>query len=157
MVNLLTSESLRGMSLQAAFRLSVAMSRNNDADIAAAMGWSESVKNRIFSNGNYYPSLSNLVTFCDAVGNTVVPQYVMANFNAFANAYDPIDAVKLLTCMGSIFSRMGAVAREGEAALADDGEVDASEARRIIRKLQDVVCECSGMVARLQARIEAEK
>lgn len=156
MDNLLTPESLRGMSLQAAFRLAVAMSRKSDSDIATAMGWSKSVEYRVFSNENYYPSLPNLVTFCDAVGNTIIAQWVMANFCAVADHCDPIDAVKLLSSMGSLFARMGAVAKEGEAALAD-GTVEAAEAKRILRKVQDLVCECSGMMACLQARVEAEK
>lgn len=157
MDNLLTPESLRGMSLQAAFRLAVAVSRKSDSDIATAMGWSKSVEYRVFSNENYYPSLPNLVTFCDAVGNTIIAQWVMANFNAIADHFCPIDAVKLLSSMGSLFARMGAVAKEGEAALANDGKVDAAEAKRILRKMQDLVCECSGMMACLQASVEAEK
>lgn len=157
MESLIRPETLRGMSLQAAFRLAVAMSRKSDSEIATAMGWSKSVEYRVFSNANYYPSLPNLVTFCDAVGNAIIAQWVMANFNAIAHHTDPIDAVKLLASMGSLFARMGAVAKEGEAALADDGKVDAAEARRILRKMQDLVCECSGMMACLQARVEVEK
>lgn len=157
MQHVIPAETLRGMSLQAAFRLAVALSRHSDPEIAAVMGWSKSVENRVFSNENYYPSLPNLTKFCDAVGNTIVPQHVMANCNAVAEQCDPIDAVKLLSAMGSLFARMGAVAKEGEAALANDGKVDAAEAKRILRRLQDVICECSGMMAGLQARIEAEK
>lgn len=64
--------NLRGMSVAAAMRLAIAYSGKPDAEIAAVMGWSASVASRVFSNGDYWPSLPSLPLFYAAVGNVTL-------------------------------------------------------------------------------------
>lgn len=66
----------------------------------------------------------------------------------------PMDAVSLLAGMGNLFREMADVAAAGQAALAD-GTVSPEEARRVLRQLRDVFIVGGGMVARLQATIDA--
>lgn len=146
--------NLRGMSVAAAMRLAIAYSGKPDVEIAAVMGWSASVASRVFSNGDYWPSLPSLPLFCEAVNNDIIPRWIMANMGVLAERAAPMDALSLLAGMGSLFREMADVAAAGQAALAD-GQVSPDEARRILRQLRDVFIVGGGMVARLQATIDA--
>ncbi len=146
--------NLRGMSVAAVMRLAIAYSGKPDAEIAAVMGWSASVASRVFSNGDYWPSLPSLPLFCEAVGNDIVPRWIMANMDILTERIAPMDAVSLLASMGNLFREMADVAAEGQAALID-GKVNPDEARRILRQLRDVFTVGGCMVARLQATIDA--
>lgn len=146
--------NLRGMSVAAVMRLAIAYSGKPDTEIAAVMGWSSSVASRVFSNGDYWPSLPSLPLFCAAVGNDILPRWIMANADILTEFVAPMDAVSLLASMGNLFREMADVAAEAQAALVD-GQVVPEEARRILRQLRDVFTVGGGMVARLQATIDA--
>lgn len=153
----MTPEMYRQMPLQTALRLAVTLSGKSDPEIAAAMSWTKTVENRVFSNGDYYPSLPTVVKFCDVVGNTILPEWIIANCGNCYDMAEPMDAVALISSMGNLFGEMAEVASEGKAALADDGKVDAAEAKRILKKLRNVIAVGADMMGRLQARVEAEK
>lgn len=147
---------LKGMSLTAAMGMAVAMSGKSDDVIAAEMGWSESVKNRVFSNKDYWPSLPTLPTFCRVVGNTILVRWVAANAEYAFDRYEPMDAGALVDDLRRVMHDVARVMEEGQKTL-EDWVVEPEEARRVLRRLNELLSACCGMAARLQARMDTPK
>lgn len=151
-----TVEALKGISLQAATRMALAATPKTEDEIAAEMGWSPSQQARFFKSHDYWPALPNLPRFCSVLGNHTIPMWVIANFNYVTINQTPMDAKCLLMSMAILFRDMGDLAIQGQKAV-EDNEIDALEAKRMLRKLKDLFSTCYLMVPRLQATIDADK
>lgn len=77
----------------------------------------------------------------------------MDNTETGVQPVKPLDAPAMLQSLGGLFGRMGAIAREGQDVLADN-EIDAAEARRMIRRVQALLAEGESLLAGLQANVE---
>lgn len=145
------------MSLSAAVKLAVALSGRSDDDIIARAGWSPSVGRRVLNmTDNYWPSLPNVVPFCRAVGNTVLVQWLEAQAGSLVmTRATPMSAVGMVLCMGELFESMGELATAGGTAVAN-GDIDAGEARALLRKLRSVMARAARMLAQLEATAQTE-
>lgn len=151
-----TIEELKGISLLAATRMALAASNKTEDEIAAEMGWSQSQQARFFKSHDYWPALPNLSRLCRALGNYIIPLWIIANFEYVAEQQPPMDAKCLLMSMAIMFRDMGELAVQGQKAV-EDNEIDSLEAKRMLRKLRDLFSTCYLMVPRLQATIDADK
>lgn len=147
---------LQGMSVPAVLRFAFACSNKSDDEIAAEMGWNKSVANRVFSNGDYWPSLPTLPRFCQVVGNLIVPYWIIADANICAANITPMDAGEMLKDLRRLMRELADVLEEGEKALADN-VIDAKEARRAIREIEDLFKVAAAMLGKLQAVIDTAK
>ena len=125
---------MRGWSVQAAVRLATSLSNKSDSDIAAEMGWSESIRSRMFSNMDYWPSLPNIPKFCQVVGNAVIAAWVVDNANFLVKKTSPTDAPRLMRQLRELLRGLSDLLAEAEKALEDEN-IDSREARRVIREL----------------------
>lgn len=144
-------DSLKGFSLPAAFQMACALSRKSQDDIAAEMGWSISMSNRVFCNQDYWPTLASIPRFCQVVGNTILAQWIIENVNMGLDV-PAADAKSLLAHMRKLLHECSRVIEEGEKAL-DDNTVDYCEARRMNKCIADLLGVVSTMFASLQANI----
>lgn len=151
-----TLEQLKGISLQAATRMSLATTTKTDEEITAELGWTEAQQARFFNSHNYWPALSNLPRYCRVVGNHTLALWVIANADICAEQCQPIDALTLFRSLGDLFSQMGALAQEATAAM-EDKTVDQLEAKRLLRRMSEIFSIAYIMVPRLQATINASR
>ena len=147
---------MTGWAFSAAFRLAVSLSGKNDDEIAAAMGWSESVKNRIFHNHDYWPSLPTVPRLCAVLGNTIVARWIIDNANFLIRKVPPTDAPTLLRQLREAMKEFSDIMEHGQAAL-EDWHISRQEARRIIREMSDLMRVMGEMFAGLQAVILQDK
>ena len=147
---------MRGWAVQAAIRLAVSLSGKSDDDIAAEMGWTMSIKSRIFHNMDYWPSLPNIPKFCEVVGNAVIAAWVIDNANFLVKKTGPTDAPRLMRQLRELLRSLSDLLAEAEKALEDE-TIDSREARRVIRELLPLFCVGGEMLAGLQAVINQEK
>jgi hypothetical protein len=108
-------------------------------------------------NAHYWPSLPDVPLFCNALGNTLLIDWLKARCDAqsvdkleSASGNDTLEVLKL---MSSIGKEMGDVHQAIENALGNDGVVDEVEARRIAREGYDVIRRWSELFTTL-ARIQ---
>lgn len=151
-----TLEQLKGISLQAATRMSLATTAKTNEEITAEMGWTEAQQARFFQSHNFWPALSNLPRYCRVVGNHTLALWVIANADICAEQCQPIDALTLFRSLGDLFSQMGALAQEATAAM-EDKTVDQLEAKRLLRRMSEIFSIAYIMVPRLQATINASR
>lgn len=151
-----TLEQLKGISLQAATRMSLATTTKTDEEITAEMGWTEAQQARFFNSRNYWPALSNLPRYCRVVGNHTLALWVIANADTYAEESTPMGAVDLFHYMSGLFVQMGALAQEASAAM-DDNAIDQLEAKRLLRRMSELFATGYCMVPRLQATINASR
>lgn len=151
-----TLEHLKGISLQAATRMSLATTTKTDDEITAEMGWTEAQQARFFNSHNFWPALSNLPRYCRVVGNHTLALWVIANADTYAEECTPIDAVSLFRSMSDLFAQMGALAQEASAAM-DDNAINQLEAKRLLRRMSEIFSTGYSMVPRLQATINASR
>lgn len=151
-----TLEQLKGISLQAATRMSLATTTKTDEEITAELGWTEAQQARFFNSHNYWPALSNLPRYCRVVGNHTLALWVIANADICAEQCQPIDALTLFRSLGDLFGQMGALAQEATAAM-EDKTVDQLEAKRLLRRMCEIFSIAYIMVPRLQATINASR
>ena len=141
-------ESLKGYSLVSAMRMAIVYSHKTEDEIAAGMDWGAASASRFFSSGDYWPALPNIPRLCRVLGNTIILQWLMDNTETGVQPVKPLDAPAMLQSLGGLFGRMGAIAREGQDVLADN-EIDAAEARRMIRRVQALLAEGESLLAGL--------
>lgn len=151
-----TLEQLKGISLQAATRMSLATTTKTDEEITAELGWTEAQQARFFNSHNYWPALSNLPRYCRVVGNHTLALWVIANAEFEQEQCPPMDAVSLFRSLGDLFGQMGALAQEATAAM-EDKTVDQLEAKRLLRRMSEIFSIAYIMVPRLQATINASR
>lgn len=151
-----TLEQLKGISLQAATRMSLATTAKTNEEITAEMGWTEAQQARFFQSHNFWPALSNLPLYCRIVGNHTLALWVIANADICAEQCQPIDALTLFRSLGDLFGQMGALAQEATAAM-EDKTVDQLEAKRLLRRMSEIFSIAYIMVPRLQATINASR
>lgn len=151
-----TLEQLKGISLQAATRMSLATTAKTNEEITAEMGWTEAQQARFFQSHNFWPALSNLPLYCRIVGNHTLALWVIANADICAEQCTPMDAVSLFRSLGDLFGQMGALAQEATAAM-EDKTVDQLEAKRLLRRMSEIFSIAYIMVPRLQATINASR
>ena len=149
------SVPLRGVSLASAIRLSVVFSNKTEDEIAAEMGWSESVRVRIFSSQDYWPTLPTIHRFCRACGNSILIRWQMENLEGFDKVV-PASADRVRRDMGKLFAELGEFAIQGEKSI-DDGVVTPQEARRMLRELDDLMHVGATLSSALQAHLDAQK
>lgn len=149
---------LSKMSLPAATKLAVALSGLSDDDIIARAGWSTGVGRRILNmSDNYWPSLPNVVKFCHAVGNTTLIDWLKEQTVCTISTIDaPITASELVLSMGELFESMGTLASDGGKAVADN-QLDAKEARVLLRRVRNVMSQSARMLSQLEANVREEK
>lgn len=105
--------NLRGMSVAAAMRLAIAYSgkprrRNRGGyGLVRVRGKPGVQQRRLLA----VPAFST--AFCAAVGNDIIPRWIMANVDMLMERAAPMDAVSLLASMGNLFREMADVARGG--------------------------------------------
>lgn len=151
-----TLEQLKGISLQAATRMSLATTTKTDEEITAEMGWTEAQQARFFNSRNYWPALSNLPRYCRVVGNHTLALWIIANAEFLLDECTPMDAVSLFRSMSDLFAQMGALAKEASAAM-EDNAIDQLEAKRLLRRMSELFATGYIMVPRLQATINASR
>lgn len=151
-----TLDQLKGISLQAATRMSLATAAKTDEEITAEMGWTEAQQARFFNSHNFWPAISNLPRYCRVVGNHTLALWVIANADICAEQCQPMDAVTLFRSMSDLFAQMGALAQEASNAM-EDNAIDQLEAKRMLRRMSEIFFTGYGMVPRLQATINASR
>ena len=151
-----TLEQLKGSSLQAAITLSLVSVGKTEEEISAAMGWSAAQHARFFRSHDFWPALPNLPRYCSIVGNHVLALWIIANAEFVVEQCQPMDAITLFKSLADLFVQMGSLAHEAHAAL-EDGKVDQLEAKRLLRRLSEILSSSYGMVPRLQATINASR
>jgi hypothetical protein len=124
----------------------VADSGKHRDDIAAEVGWSSSVSSRIFNpSESYWPSLPTVPRFCVACGSTLLIDWLVAQVEIGAVEIDPdeLDWVGLLLALTEMEKELGDVAREVRRAIDPKGakgrDLSRTEAKRIIREVQDII------------------
>lgn len=151
-----TLEQLKGISLQAATRMSLATTTKSAEEISAEMGWSESQHARFFYSHNQWPALEKLPRYCRVVGNHTLALWVIATADICAEQCAPIDALTLFRSMSDLFAQMGALAKEASKAM-EDNTIDQLEAKRLLRRMSEIFATGYSMVPRLQATINASR
>lgn len=151
-----TLEQLKGISLQAATRMSLATTAKTNEEITAEMGWTEAQQARFFNSHNFWPALANLPRYCRIVGNHTLALWVIANADFFLEESTPMDAVTLFHSMSDMFAQMGALAQEASKAM-EDNAIDQLEAKRLLRRMSEIFATGYSMVPRLQATINASR
>ncbi|MFI3270555.1 MAG: hypothetical protein R3Y11_00395 [Pseudomonadota bacterium] len=158
---------LETMSLPVAFSLAVSSSVLSRETIANYMGWTPDKAARFFNkNDDYWPSLPHLPKLCHVLGNTILPEWAFSVANKMhrehAKGYeyahsapqgDQRSAQEVLT-VNNTLSSLTSLSKEftdvlkvcGEAVL--DGDIDAKEARRIVRELEQVVGAATTMMVK---------
>jgi hypothetical protein len=124
----------------------VADSGKHRDDIAAEVGWSSSVSSRIFNpSESYWPSLPTVPRFCVACGSTLLIDWLVAQVEIGAVELEPdeLDWVGLLLGLTEMEKELGDVAKEVRRAIDPKGaqgrDLSRTEAKRIIREVQDVI------------------
>ena len=138
---------------ESGIRTAIAYSHKTEDEIAAGMDWGATSASRFFSSGDYWPALPNIPRLYRVLGNTLILQWLMDNTETGVQPVKPLDAPAMLQSLGGLFGRMGEIAREGQDVLADN-EIDAAEARRMIRRVQALLAEGESLLAGLQANVE---
>ena len=131
---------------ESGIRTAIAYSHKTEDEIAAGMDWGAASASRFFSSGDYWPALPNIPRLYRVLGNTIILQWLMDNTETGVQPVKPLDAPAMLQSLGEI-------AREGQDVLADN-EIDAAEARRMIRRVQALLAEGESLLAGLQANVE---
>jgi hypothetical protein len=138
---------LRHLSLSDVIALMVAGAGKHADDLAAEVGWSASVASRIFNpSESYWPSLPTVPKFCAACGSTLLIDWLVAQIEIGAVEIDPdaMDWQGMLLALTDMEKELGDVAQAIRTAIApDEGDgkrrVSRTEAKRIIREVQDVI------------------
>ena len=148
-------ETMKGYSLVAAMRMAIAYSHKTEDEIAAGMDWGPASASRFFSSADYWPALPNIPRLCRVLNNTILLQWLIDNTETGVLPQEPVDAQAMLRSLGVLFGKMGDIARDGQASIAD-GVVDKAEAKRMIRRVQALLAEGENLLAGLQATIEQD-
>lgn len=151
-----TLEQLKGISLEAATRISLATTTKSEEQISAEMGWSAAQHARFFFSHNQWPSLEKLPRYCSVVGNCTLALWVIARTDYLLDESTPMDALTLFRSMSDLFGQMGALAQEATAAMKDNA-IDQLEAKRLLRRMSEIFSTGYSMVPRLQATINASR
>ncbi len=160
--------SLEGMSLSMAFGLAVSSSDLSRETIADYMGWTPDKAARFFNgNDDYWPSLPHLPRLCQVLGNTILTEWAETKaqrlhakhgkgFAEYTNigtgrglekAQEALTVNNTLSSLTSLSKEFTDVLKVcGEAVL--DGDIDAKEARRIVRELEQVVGAATAMMVK---------
>lgn len=155
---MIPNDALAKMTTGAIMEMAVAMSGKTRAQIEMDLGWTKSRVTRICNpNAHYWPSLPDVPIFCNALGNTLIIDWLRARCDEKAmetiETASKNDTLEVLQLLNSIGREMGDVHEAIQIALEDDGEVDEVEARRIAREGYDVIRRWSELFATL-ARIQ---
>ncbi|VFQ44364.1 phage regulatory CII family protein [Desulfoluna butyratoxydans] len=150
--------ALAKMNIGSVMELAVSVSGKTRADLQNDLKWTRSRVTRICNpNAHYWPSLPDVPFFCNALGNTILIDWLAASCDESAkaslDAASKDDTKEVLRLMNSIGKEMGDVHEAIQKALSNDGEVDDVEARRIAREGYDVIRRWTEMFSTL-ARIQ---
>jgi|GEM_PF-1596656 len=148
-----TGLDLSRMSLPAAFAIALSISPASRDEIEAGMGWSPDTAARIFNpSDNYWPSLPTLPRLCRVLGNSVMADWIAlrAGLRPHEEHTAPLDVPAMLQGMEALMREFADITREAGAALGD-GNLDAAEARRILREFCSLLAAASPLIAGLQA------
>ena len=150
MCDCISDKNLGELSLPAAMRLAVAMSGKNDMEVCKDMGWEARNGFRMLNpHDDYWPGVPSLPRLCAVLGNDVLPRWVRVQAaQAAVHQAAPLTPVNLLADLAGLFARTGAVAKRGQASIAD-GVISPAEARQIRRSVEDVVRLSAHMLDRL--------
>lgn len=155
---MIPSDALAKMTPGGIMEMAVAMSGKTRAQIEVDLGWTKSRVTRICNpNAHYWPSLPDVPVFCNALGNTLLIDWLKARCDAHSveklESASEDDTLEVLRLMSSIGREMGDVHKVIEKSLSNDGLVDEVEARRIAREGYDVIRRWSELFTTL-ARIQ---
>lgn len=151
-----TIPDLKGYSIATAMSIAISFSKKTEEEIAEEMGWSASVKNRILSNQDYWPSLSCLPKFCDVVGNEVIPRWIIDNSACLSAQSTPMNAQTLFKALRQMMKEVAELLAKGEAALEGE-KVLSKEAKKVIQSLEEIFHLGCRMLSGLKAVVEKEK
>lgn len=127
--------NLKGMSVKAAFQLSIAQSNKTQEEIMDQMGWTPAITSRFFSFDGYLPTYSSIPKLCHVLGNTVIIDWLNENLEPIEKVVDPINAQELLISIIKLAEKMGKVAEESRIAAQDDF-ISQNDAKKIIKKVR---------------------
>lgn len=151
------------MSFAAAMELAVGRSPLSREDVAFRMGWSPSFAGRIFNpSENYWPSVLSIPQLCATLGNTDLIDWLQVQAAAlmegqFCSNSHLRKEGPLLRHMTSIGAELGDMLHEVEAAVEGDGNVDGTEAKRIIREARGMLQKLDELVGAMTAIREEER
>lgn len=150
---------LSQLTYASAFQLAVSASGISHDEIADRMGWAPDKATRIFNLGDdYWPAAKALPQLCAVLGNTIIAEWVMARSGVACPCGPSIPpAADLMDRVAALTRETAAVMREAGAALADDGRIDSTEARRVLREVNDVAALLPELLSGLQAIVDAGK
>lgn len=150
MCDYISDKELAELSLPAVMRLAVAMSGMSDAEVCARMKWPERNGYRMLNpHDDYWPGVPSLPRFCAVLNNDLLPRWVRVRAGQSGD-HQPtaLTPGNLLADLADLFARTGAVAKRGQASIADD-VISPAEARQIRRSVEDVVRLGARMLDRL--------
>ena len=137
---------LTEMSLPHVISQMVSGSGKPAAEIAAEVGWSPSVASRIFNPAEeYWPSLPMAPAFCVACGSSLLIDWQVCQAEAGGVRFEhpAMDWQDLLLTLTDLEKELGDVAEEVRQDIEPDPDgkrrIDRTEAKRIIREVQDVI------------------
>lgn len=132
------SVDLRNMTATEALRYARMVSGKTLEDLAEITGWGMSqVKQYFDSSARYFPSLPRIPTLCEAMGNTILLDWLKAQLEEIEPAAMIRSGCDLLMKVARVGAELGDVQRSTESALSD-GRLDDTEAAALCGDLLDV-------------------
>lgn len=131
----------RNMTAREAIELAVAVSGKTSKEIARNAGLpTTTIENYRKRQDNYLPSLEIIAPLCRGIGNTVLLQWLEAQFEAEPEVKPAQNRAQVL---GDV-ARANAILGEAQKILADSEEkgIDPVCAREIRSKLDEVIAQC---------------
>jgi len=150
---------LSQLTYASAFQLAVSASGLAHDEIADRMGWHPMKASRIFNPGDdYWPAAKALPQLCAVLGNTIIPEWAMARSGVACPCSAAIPpAADMMERVAHLTRETAAVMREAGAALADDGRINSTEARRVLREVNEIGALLPELLSGLQAIVDAGK
>lgn len=132
------SVDLRNMTATEALRYARMVSGKTLEDLAEATGWGMSqVKQYFDASGRYFPSLPRIPTLCEALGNTILLDWLKAQLEQLEPSATIRSGCDLLMKVAKVGAELGDVQRTTEKALGD-GKLDCTEAATLCGEFLDV-------------------
>ena len=142
---------LSSLTLYDVLRIALRQGGMTEAELAEATGIPYENLHRAFSaDANYWPGLPNIPRICQALGNTLIIDWLACRARAsfLDPKASPLDESALMDRLAGRYEEGGQLAARIRASLAD-GCLDRKERRAIVREARDVAIVALEMIAGL--------
>lgn len=131
-------DNLANLAPEDAFRLAVRRSGQTLQGVIKKLGWSESYTRRVMSTERYFPSYEILPDFCEAVGNTIILQWLEARTRHKKEEQPKVTPDYLRDQVMELSTEFGDVASRIKDAVAD-GRLTKLELRAVRKEVMELV------------------